>query len=106
MKWYYARLKWAVMEQSCGLRRWEESMLLYRAGDREAAFQTALRLGRQRQQTRETRRGWVDRRLAEVIELDELWDGQQIPLGSKPADQAIDFAHRFEPERSTPQPAF
>lgn len=106
MTWYYARVKWAVMAEGRGLRQWKESMFLFRAVDREAAFRQALQLGRKRQDRQESKRGWVDKRLAEIIELDDLWDGEEIELGSKPADRIIAYEHRFEPERSEPRPAF
>jgi hypothetical protein len=106
MMWYYARVRWAVMVEGRGLRQWKESMFLFQAVDREAAFQRALELGKKRQETQERRQGWVDKRLAEIIELDELWDGEQIELGTKPADRTIAFEHQFEPERSEPRPAF
>ena len=106
MTWYYARVKWAVMAEGRGLRQWKESMFLFRAVDRETALLLALQLGTEGQETEETRRGWVDKRLAGIIELDDLWDGQEIELGSKPADRIIAYEHRFEPERSEPRPAF
>lgn len=106
MTWYYARVKWAVMAEGRGLRQWKESMFLFRAVDREAAFRLALRLGTQGQESVERRKGWVDKRLAEIIELDDLSDGEEIELGSKPADRILAYEHRFEPELSEPRTAF
>ena len=104
MTWYYARVRWAVMEEGRGLLEWKESMIMFRAVDRETAYKRALELGRQGQQWEE--RGWVDKRLAEIVELDELSDGEAIELGVKKADQALGFEHRFEPERWNPRTAF
>ena len=106
MTWYYARVRWAVMVEGRGLRQWKESMFLFRAADREAAFERALQLGTAGQRSEEKRRGWVDKRLAEIIELDDLSDGEEIELRTKPADRTIGFEHKFEPERSEPRPAF
>jgi hypothetical protein len=106
MTWYYAHMKWAVMAERRGLLRWEESVLLFRASDREAAFQIALQLGTKGEQGRLTSRGWVEKRFAEILAMDELCDGEEIELRPKPADRSIPFEHQFQPEQSTPQPAF
>ena len=89
-----------------GLRQWKETMIVFRAVDRKAAFERALELGRKGQQFEENRMGWVDKRLAEIVELDDLMDGEEIELGARKADQAIGFEHQFEPERSKPRTAF
>ena len=94
MTWYYARVRWAVMEEGRGLLEWKESMIMFRAVDRKAAFERALELGRSGQQWEEKRRGWVENRLAEIVELDGLWDGQEIELGVMKADETISFAHQ------------
>ena len=106
MTWYYARVRWAVMVEGRGLRQWKESMIVFRAVDRKAAFERALEVGRKGQQFEENRRGWVEKRLAEIVEMDDLMDGEEIELGAKKADQAISFEHQFEPERSKPRTAF
>jgi len=42
-QWYQAEIQWAVMvEGKQGLRDWEESVYLFQAEDRAAAFQKAL----------------------------------------------------------------
>ena len=106
MTWYYARVRWAVMVEGRGVRQWKESMIVFLAVDRKAAFERALELGRRGQQGEEKRRGWVENRLAEIVELDDLWDGQEIELGVRKADETIGFEHQFEPERSEPRTAF
>ena len=106
MTWYYARVRWAVMVEGRGLRQWKESMIVFRAVDRKAAFERALELGRRSQQFEENRKWRVDKRLAKIVELDDLSDGEEIELGAKKADQAISFEHQFEPERSKPRTAF
>ena len=106
MTWYYARVRWAVMVEGQGLREWKESAFMIRAVGRKAAFERALELGRRSQQWEGERRGWVENRLAEIVELDGLWDGQEIELGVMEADGTIGFEHQFEPERSEPQTAF
>ena len=106
MTWYYARVRWAVMEEGRGLLEWKESMIMFRAVDRKAAFERALELGRRSQQFEENRKGRVDKRLAEIVELDELSDGEESELGAKKADQAISFEHQFEPEQSELRTAF
>ena len=66
MTWYYARVRWAVMVEGRGLRQWKESMIVFRAVDRKAAFERALELGRRSQQFEENRKGRVNKRLAET----------------------------------------
>ena len=46
MTWYYARVRWAVMVEGRGVRQWKESMIVFLAVDRKAAFERALELGR------------------------------------------------------------
>jgi hypothetical protein len=94
------------MVEGRGLRRWEESMFVFRAADRQGAFQRALELGMERQKSECKREGWVDKRLAGIVELDDISDGEEIHLNAKRGDGTIGFDHRFEPERSEPQPAF
>ena len=57
MTWYYARVRWAVMVEGRGLRQWKESMIVFRAVDRKAAFERALEVGRKGQQFEENPRG-------------------------------------------------
>ena len=41
-QWYQAEIQWAVMvEGKQGLRDWEESVYLFQAENRDAAFQKA-----------------------------------------------------------------
>ena len=47
MRWYQARLRWAVMaDEGEGLRHWEESDCFFRSADWAAAFARALAIGR------------------------------------------------------------
>ena len=105
MTWYSARVRWAVMVEDRGLREWKESVFLFRAAGRKAAFKRALELGRRGQQG-VGKRKWVENRLAEIVELDGLWDGQEIELGVMIADETIGVEHQFEPERTEPRTAF
>lgn len=57
MTWYYERVRWAVMVEGRGLHQWKESMITFRAGDRKAAFERALELGRRSQPFEENHKG-------------------------------------------------
>jgi hypothetical protein len=92
------------MAERKGLRQWQESIFFLQAPDRDAAFQRALQLGRRGQESERKKTGWVDKRLAEVVELGDPVDCHEIELGAKPADRAIPFEHVFDPERSVPPP--
>ena len=72
---------------------------MFQAAGRKAAFKRALELGRRGQQG-EGKRKWVENRLAGIVELNGLWDGQEIELGVMKADETIGFERQFEPERS------
>ena len=72
----------------------------------ESGIRASIRTWQGGQQGEEKRRGWVENRLAEIVELDDLWDGQEIELGVRKADETIGFEHQFEPERSEPRTAF
>jgi hypothetical protein len=45
-QWYQARLRWAVMEEGCGLDHWREAEHIFQSDSREAAFEEVLRIGR------------------------------------------------------------
>ena len=105
-RWYYARMRWAVLEEGDGLREWQEAAICFKANNDVAEFKRALQLGRENEQSHQEGRVWVDKRLAEIVELDVLSDRRQFEFVSKPADRHIDFEHLFEPEKSEPQAAF
>jgi hypothetical protein len=105
-RWYYARIRWAVLEEGEGLREWQEAAICFKAGNDVEAFERALQLGREDEQSHQEGRVWVAKRLAKIVELDVLSDRRQFEFVSKPADRHIAFEHLFEPEKSEPQAAF
>jgi hypothetical protein len=99
-------MRWAVLEEGEGLREWQEAAICFKADNDVEAFERALQLGREDEQSHQEGRGWVAKRLAQIVELDVLSDRRQFEFVSKPADRHIAFAHLFEPEKSEPQAAF
>src|SRR5258708_25049322 len=70
-EWYRAHLRWAVMvEGKEGLRCWEESIYMFLSADRNTAFQHALKIGRREESTHMEGRRGVEKRFAEVVQLD------------------------------------
>ncbi len=105
-RWYCARMRWAVMEEEKGLREWQEAAIGFQADNDPDAFERALQFGRENEPSHQEGRLWVDKRLAEIIELDVLFDRQQFEFVRKPADRQIAFNHLFEPEKLEPRAAF
>ena len=94
------------MAEGEGLREWQEAAVCFKANNDVEAFERALQLGRENEKSHQEGRVWVDKRLAEIVELDVLSDCRQFESVSKPADRYLAFEHLFEPEKSEPQAAF
>ncbi len=109
MTWFGARLRWAVMAEAEGLRRWEESDCFFRSADREAAFTRALAIGRARQGGHDEDTQYVETRLAAVVTLDCLGDDPRVLMGDSVAIMPVEpigFEHVFRPGEVTPPPTF
>lgn len=108
--WYQARLRWAVAVDRQQLRHWEESVVLLRSGEQEAAFEKALAIGRRREGGIDEDGRWVETRLADVVALDllgqELPDELEVSLERLPATEPLKDGLNFDPERRRPQPSF
>jgi hypothetical protein len=111
-QWFQARLKWAVMEEGCGLVRWREAEHIFLSDNRATAFQEALRIGRAEEYSLlpDERNGVaIDCRFAEVASLEELGTRCtrfEVYLGEREAAERIDFDHAFDPQARVPEPAF
>ena len=105
-QWFEARIRWAVMvEGKQGLRRWEESVCFILSEDARSAFRQALDFGRSEEREFRERGQWVEKRLAQIVELNEVGPDDTVlavSMGSKKPKERLPFDHAFEPERSTP----
>ena len=109
MTWFGARLRWAVMAEAKGLRRWEESDCFFRSADWEAAFARALTIGRARQGAHEEDTQCVETRLAAVVTLDCPGDGPSVLMGESVAIvpiESVGFEQVFRPGKVLPPPSF
>lgn len=111
-QWYQAEIQWAVMvEGKQGLREWEESVYLFQAADRDAAFQKALEIGRRDRHLHGHDEGrlWVETRLARIVVLEELGANPteiEIYRGVRRATERLPFEHEFDPEGTVPMSVF
>ena len=111
-QWYQAEIQWAVMvEGKQGLRDWEESVYLFQAEGRDAAFQKALEIGRRDRHLHGHDEGrlWVETRLARIAVLEELGANPteiEIYRGIRRATERLPFEHEFDPEGTTPMSVF
>jgi hypothetical protein len=111
-QWYQAEIQWAVMvEGKQGLRDWEESVYLFQAENRNAAFQKALEIGRRDRHLHGHDEGrlWVETRLARVVVLEELGANPaeiEIYRGFRRATERLPFEHEFDPEGTAPMSVF
>ncbi len=111
-EWFQTRLRWAVMEEGCGLFRWREAEHIFLSDNRETAFQEALRIGRSEEYSLfpdERNKVTIDCRFAEVVTLEELGTGCtafQVYLGEREATERIGWDHMFDPEASVPMSVF
>jgi hypothetical protein len=109
-RWYYARIRWAVMVQGKeGLRRWEEAVHIFLSEDRESAFRGALDIGHQRQSGHVEGRRRVETRLAQILTLDCFGANQtefEVPLESKRPTERLPFEYAFDPKGTDPAPFF
>jgi hypothetical protein len=108
--WFRAKIRWAVMvEGREGLRCWEESIHIFTSKDQEPAFQHALQIGRRQQDGHSEGPRWVEKRLAQVVTLDnlgkELTEFEASWNTMKPTEQ-LPFEHVFDPEGSQPATMF
>jgi hypothetical protein len=109
-KWFRAKIRWAVMvEGREGLRCWEEAIHIFTSKNQDTAFQHALQIGRTQQGCHSEGRRWVEKRLAQVVTLDDL--GKDLThlevtwYAKKPVEQ-LAFEHVFDPEGSKPATMF
>ena len=109
-QWYYAQLRWAVMvEGKQGLREWKEAVHIFSSDDDKMAFQQALNIGYQGEESHTEGRREVETRLAEIVRLDYLGSDRtqfEVPLGSSKARQRLPFEHIFHPEEHMPESPF
>jgi hypothetical protein len=98
-----------MVEGQEGLRRWEERVYIFFSEDSKAAFQQALRRGRQGERCYQEGRRWIDIQLAEIVTLDRLGTDQtefEVSLGSKKPTEHLAYEHVFNPEGALPPPMF
>jgi hypothetical protein len=102
-----------VGRSSCGgkegLRRWEESVLIFLSEDPESAAARALQFGREREGSRGERGQNVQTRLAEIVSLDRLGLGQsefEVRLGPRKPSVRLPFEHVFDPQGRPPPESF
>jgi hypothetical protein len=109
-EWFRAKIRWAVMvEGREGLRCWEESIHFFASKNRETAFQHALQIGRQQEACHNEGRRWVEKRLAQVVTLDNLGKDLTEFEGTWYTEQPTEhlaFKHVFDPEGSKPATMF
>ena len=109
-QWYYAQLRWAVMvEGKEGLREWKEAVHIFPSEDDQTAFQQALEIGHQGEESHTEGRREVETRLAVVVRLDHLGSNPtqfEVRLGSSRAQERLPFEHIFRPEEHMPESPF
>jgi hypothetical protein len=109
-EWYRAHLRWAVMvDGKEGLRSWEESIYMFLSADHATAFQQALKIGRREESTHMEERHWVEKRFAEVVQLDGCGiDVKEIAVhwGAQKPGNPLPFDHVFTPEEKKPSSVF
>jgi len=109
-EWYRAHLRWAVMvEGKEGLRYWQESIYMFLSSNHNTAFQQALKIGRREESTHMEGRRGVEKRFAEVVQLDGLGidlKETQVYWGTQKAEKALPFPHVFKPEEAIPFSVF
>jgi len=109
-QWYYAQLRWAVMvEGKEGLREWKDAVHIFASDDEQTAFQKALEIGYQAEESHTEGRREVETRLAEVVRLDYLGSNRtqfEVRLGSGKAQERLPFEHIFHPEEHMPESPF
>ena len=108
--WFRAKIRWAVMvEGREGLRCWEESTHIFRSKNRDTAFQHALQIGGQQQGCHSEGRRWVEKRLAQVVTLDNLGKDLQdfeVAWYTKKPTENVPFEHVFDPKGASRQRRF
>jgi hypothetical protein len=109
-EWFRAHLRWAVMvEGKEGLRCWEESIYMFLSADHTTAFQHALKIGRREESTHMEGRRGVEKRFAEVVQLDGLGidlQETQVYRGTQKSKKPLPFHHVFKPEETAPFSVF
>ena len=108
MRWFTARLRFAILTYQNGLERYCDSVVMLRASTRDAAFEKALELGRKRETTYrnldEVAIRWC---LASVVSLDEVQEdslngAEVLSLTVVPVEAGIAWHHEFHPVMSVP----
>jgi len=109
-EWYRAHLRWAVMvDGKEGLRSWDECIYMLLSSDHTTAFQQALKIGRREESTHMEGRRWVEKRFAEVVQLDGCGiDVKEIAVhwGAQKPENPLPFDHVFSPEEKKPSSVF
>jgi hypothetical protein len=99
------------MEEGRGLDHWREAEHIFQSDNREAAFEEALRIGRDQEYVIEPDRPpgpGFEYRFSEVVYLEEMGAaaaGFTVPLGVRAATEGLAFDHEFRPEARMPEPA-
>lgn len=105
-EWFQARLRWAVMEEGCGLIRWREAEHIFLSANREMAFQEALRIGRSEEYALfpdERNAVTMDCRFAEVVTLEQLGTGCtafEVNLGERVPSRSSGTTYSIRRQRS------
>ena len=109
-KWFRAKIRWAVMvEGREGLRCWEEAIHIFVSKNQDTAFQHALQIGRTQQGCHSEGRRWVEKRLVQVVALDDLGKNLtnfEVTWYAKKSTEQLTFEHVFDPEGSKPATMF
>ena len=109
MPWFSASVRLAVLIKGLGLDTFTQSVVVFRAADRDAAFARALALGRALETTYANGDGEEVRwRLAEIVTLDQLkrddLDGAEVyfTFEDEPTER-LPFETVFHPADSEPR---
>lgn len=109
-KWFRTKIRWAVMvEGREGLRCWQEAIHIFLSKNQDTAFQHALQIGRTQQGCHSEGRRWVEKRLAQVVTLDDLGKDLthlEVTWYAKKSTEQLTFEHVFDPEGSKPATMF
>jgi Domain of unknown function (DUF4288) len=108
MQWFSTRIRLACIVEQKGLRRFMDSIYVFRSIDFDDAFQRAIEIGRSQEKSYSNDADeLVEWRLKEIISLDlirpQSVDGAEVysePVEPAASDFLIDYA--FHPEDSNP----
>jgi len=108
MQWFTARIRLACIVEQKGLKRFMDSIYVFRSIDFDEAFRRAIDIGRSQEKSYlNDADELVEWRLKEIISLDvireQLLDGAEVY--SEPVEPAASdflFENAFHPEDSNP----